>query len=74
MTERERTLVLVSIEMLETAGVEAGRAANDTVDLVPLLEKQLRPTTRSAHAPGNLKSDAAQIRSILTRDACRSRR
>jgi len=37
------TLMLVGVKVVQPAGVEAGRATDDTVHLVPLLQQQLRP-------------------------------
>jgi hypothetical protein len=35
------TFVLVLIQMVQTTGIEAGRAANNPVDLVPFGEQKL---------------------------------
>lgn len=35
--------MLVLVEMVQTTGVEAGRATNDPVHLVPLVKQQLGP-------------------------------
>lgn len=37
------TFVLILIEMLQTAGVEAGRSTNDAMDFIALFEQQLGP-------------------------------
>jgi hypothetical protein len=63
--------MLVLVEMVQTTSVETGRTTNDAVHLVPLVEQELGPeimsilNENSAHD----KTDA-QIRPILTSDAC----
>ena len=37
------TFVLVFIEMLQTVGIEAGRTADNAMDIIPLFEQKLGP-------------------------------
>jgi hypothetical protein len=38
-----RTFMLVFVEVVETAGVEAGRTADDSMYLIAFLHQQFRP-------------------------------
>lgn len=68
-----RTLVLILVEVMQTPGVEARRAADDAVHLVALLQQQLGPAARASAIPGDPLSAAPrydlQIRAVLASDA-----
>ena len=66
--------MLVLVEMVQTTSVETGGSTDDTVDLVALVEQELgsagqRKSLRIVRTPHTNEINA-QIRSILTSDAC----
>ena len=44
--EWERTLVLVSVQVVQPASVKTGRTADDAVDFIALREKEFGPDQR----------------------------
>lgn len=63
--------MLVLIEVLQTAGIEAGRTTNDAVDIIPLFEQKLGPeaNVKSCNRTFFWSIGDSQIRSILACDA-----
>ena len=68
MCHNGRTLVQVDVEVLQTGGVEARRTADNTVDIVTLLEEEFRPGEEVASTCEIETTDAQVLTDIFTLD------